>query len=614
MPGLNSIITFNKKTDPKELSKILDSINFDSSYFHESIYGDSNLDIFFSGYNEYPRQKIELGDKTLIIEGAIYNKSTEQVKAELGKILPQIAAGQGKTNALRDFMFNTDGEYIIYYIDKALSTIIIFNDALGRLPAYCHFNDNGVILARSARFLVENLPAVQFDENYMMEYFLFSAPLGNHTFFKGITRLMPCTLIVINLKSRQIKKEILYNYSFDDRLDDHPIEEYVKTLHDLFLDGVSNRASLFKDRKQVLSLSGGLDSRAILMAMLKKKIKFEAITFRDYFNLLGRDYPVVKTLEKTYNLDVKAYKLIEDNIPYFERMVAAKDGNSMMGSMGSVLYSMEVIEKEYGKNSVYYVGDEGNYITAPRYSGGKIDSTPQLVKEILLHNSLSVYGLDKIATIFGKTAKEVNDYLCNYFSKYPEKDNLHKVDHYFIWERSFKFTMEGQDRTRLFFWPMAPHYSIPYVRYAFQIKNKYLAGWQIYREFLKALEPKSASIKYANFGIAIDSPMMPLYLKIRGVATGNESLRHNLLVVLRLLKNPLSFGRKTEEWGYVSELKKYTEQLIEHDSTINSYIDSKYLLKLLKNEKYIHKMYVVANLVKYFTSVKNKQVDAMPKS
>ena len=185
---------------------------------------------------------------------------------------------------------------------------------------------------------------------------------------------MPCTLLVADLKARKCKKEQLHIYNFDDRHPDRNYMEYVKDLHDLFLEGIGNRAERFKDRTQVVSLSGGLDSRTVLVGLLKKKVPLKAITFRDYYNMLRRDYPVVKTLDKTYNLESKAYNLIEDNIPYFERMVYVKDGQSTMGSMGAVLNSMEIIEREYGKDIVYYVGDEGNYTTAPRYGGPKIDS------------------------------------------------------------------------------------------------------------------------------------------------------------------------------------------------------------------------------------------------
>jgi len=564
MPGLNTIIKFigSKTESPERLADLLKSMNFDKTYFPETIYEDGNTSIFFSGYQGYPRQRIDFDGKSIIIEGAIYNKSSEQVKAELTRILPPIAAAPAKTDALRDFMFSTDGEFVIYFIDKALSTVLIFNDALGRLPTYFHSGKDSVIIARVMKFLVGFEPNLEFDRNSLMEYFLYAAALGDHTFYKNVFRLLPCTFIAVDYKTRQVSRQTLYAYNFDDRHEDRPLKEYVKNLHDLFMAGVANRAARFPEKKQILTLSGGLDSRTNLMALLKNKVKFYPLTFRDYYNFLRRDYPVVKQLDKTYNLNLKAYRLIEDNIPYFERMVWAKDGHSIMGSMGGVLNSMEIIENEYGKDCAVYTGDEGNYITAPRYGGGKIDSTPELVRQIHLKNSLSIYSFEEVARIFGKQPSDVIDYLCDYYSRYPEKDNIHKVDHFFIFERSFKFTMEGQDRTRLFFWPMAPHYSIQYARYAFQIKNKYLNGWKIYRGLLRSLDAQSTKIKYGNFGIALDSPLMPIYLPLRALATSNETVRRNLIQAIRLAKNPLLIGSKTKEREYIGQLEDYVGDLM----------------------------------------------------
>jgi hypothetical protein len=610
MPGLNAVINFKQDTQKNGISldKILETMNLDQNYSYSTIFENKNVKVIFSGYVGYPQNKFDLGDKSLIIEGAIYNKSMEQVKNELAKILPSIADGSGKTGPLIQFMFDTDGEYVIYYIDNATSTAVIFNDAMGRLPSYYYYDDKQFILGRALKFLTGNLSTVQPNEFALIEYFLFSAPLGDRTSFKNIFRMMPCTLFVINYKSGKCDKQTPYRYNFDDRWDDRPPEQYVKELHDRFLEGVSNRVNRFKDEKHLLALSGGLDSRAILMALRKCKANFETFTYNDHFNSLGRDLPVVETLVKMYGLNNKLFKLNRESIPYMERMISLKDGCTPMGTMGSILNLMELVEKEYGRKCVYYVGDEGNYTTAPRYGGGEIGSTPELVKKIMAVNSLSAYSIEEAAKLFGKTSKEVMNYLCDYFSSYPEKDNIHKVDHYFIWERSFKFTMENQERVRIFFWPLSPHYNAKYAPYAFKIKNKYLAGWKIYAGLLKSLDERSASIKYANFGIALDSPLMPYYLPLRSLATSNETIRHNLLMVLRLLKNPTSIGRKSDEFGFIGELRKYLNNLVAQNESLKSILNTDYLSEILANDRYIFRMYIATNIVKYLTLVENKEI------
>jgi hypothetical protein len=610
MPGLNAIIGFSFNLENKlgQVENALKKMDYDSSYSHSPLYSNSKIGIYFSGYPGYPYYKTELGDNILIIEGAIYNKTQKTINDELAKILPEIIKNQNNTDPLTQFIRETDGEFIVYYIDNTASITLVFNDAMGRLPAYSYYDKNQFAIGRSMKFLRGCDPEIDFSDWGLIEYFLYSAPLGDRTVLKNVYRLMPYTLFIVDNKNGKVDKRILFKYNFDDRWDDRPLQDYVKDLHDLFVESVSTRAARFKDRKQILSLSGGLDSRANLMGLLKSKVDFQTITFNDHYNQLGRDIPVVKQLVNAYNLKSKIFKLAPENIPDMGKLVFLKDGSGLMGTMGSALDSMAITAREFGRDIVYYVGDEGNYTTAPRYGEAPIKTIPDLVKTIFAKNSLSAFSIEEVASLFGKTPGEIFDYLCTYFSLYPEKDNIHKIDHFFIWERSFKFTMENQDRVRLFFWPLAPHYGIKYAPYAFKMNNKYLAGWKIYIELLRSLDRNSVRVKYANFGIPLDSPFLTQYLYLRGLATSSETIRKKLLVILRLLRNPASIGRKREEYGYVDEVRDYIKNPTLKNKMIDSVIDSNRLNAILANEKYLYKLYAAANMIKFIDLVKTKAI------
>jgi asparagine synthase (glutamine-hydrolysing) len=605
MPGLNIVVGlgFKIETKQKQLENALKRMDYDPSYSHKALFENQNVGVYFSGYPGYPHYKAELGDKTLIIEGAIYNKSDDAIKTELASILPDVIKGSGNTEALTNFIRETDGEYIAYYIDSALSKVLIFNDAMGRLPAYSYSDKNQFVLGRSMKFMRGCAPEIRFSDWGLIEYFLYSAPLGDRTVFQDVFRLLPYSLFIIDYKNGKHEKRLLYRYNFDDRWEGRPFAEHIKNLHDLFVESVSKRAARFKERKQILSLSGGLDSRANLMGLKKSDVDFSTITFNDYYNQLGRDIPVVETLVETYGLKHKIFRLVAENIPDMEKLIFMKDGSGLMGTMGSAHNSMEITAREFGRDIVYYVGDEGNYTTAPRYGGKRPQSIPELVDTIFAKNSLSTYSIAEVGPIFGKSSKEIYDYLCDYFSGYPEKDNIHKIDRYFVWERSFKFTMENQDRVRLFFWPLAPHYGIKYAPYAFKIKNQDLAGYKVYTEFLRALDKQSVKIKYSNFGIPLESPFLSSYLKLRAIATSSETMRHKLLVVLRLLRNPTKVGLKRQEYGFVDEVREYLKGFPRKPQPNMQTIDYRQLNAVLADEKYLYKMYVAANIVKLFDMV-----------
>jgi len=609
MPGINAIAIFkNGRHATIDIANLAKQIAYDESYKHDVLFEDDGLNIIFSGYEEYPRSKSEIGENVFIIDGAIYNRKLDEVFKKLGELLTPIVAGvKPDSKKLADFVLSTDGEYTIYMVNRKSSTMIMLNDGLGRLPYYHYADDKRFIVGRAYKFIVNNIPQIQPDKNGLLEYFLFSVPLGERTFFKGISRLMPASLLVVNYKTGQYQNHSLYSYNLDERHEDKPPEYYVQNMHDLFLEGVRNRAEYFKDRKTILAMSGGLDSRAVLMALIKCGVDVQGITFRDYYNALARDLPVVKTIVEKYHVKHRLLNLPENDFKHMEKLIIGKDGMALMGLMGTVLNSMEMIEKEYGKNIVYYTGDEGNYIAAPRVGGKPIKSTPQLLDEIMKRNSLSVFAIEEVAGIFGMTAQEIRDYLCGYFESYPESENIHKVDRFFIFERSFKFTMENQDRIRLFYWPLAPHYSIEYARFAFKIKNKYLAGWKIYVGLLKALDPGSVKIKYANFGLSLDSPLLPIYLPMRALATRNETIRRNLITTLRLIRRPSFIGKKVTEQKGVAELKDLVRETMVTDNSLRDIFDIGHLGNLVDKEKFMYRMYLINNIVKYLSSVKNKQ-------
>ena len=92
----------------------------------------------FSGNREYPFQKIELRDITIGIEGVFYNRTKDQVKGEISKILSAVNENPANNRtALSQSMFAADGEFIVYYIDNATSKIAKsdWRPYLGNRPA-----------------------------------------------------------------------------------------------------------------------------------------------------------------------------------------------------------------------------------------------------------------------------------------------------------------------------------------------------------------------------------------------------------------------------------------------------------------------------------------------
>lgn len=87
----------------------------------------------------------------------------------------------------------------------------------------------------------------------------------------------------------------------------------------------------------------------------------------------------------------------------------------------------------------------------------------------------------------------------NIVDRYPENELNNKYLHFFFFEYLYKLQYEGEDRNRIFFWSVAPMYSIQFFNYALNIPDNQKKHHNLYREFLNKLSPEVARIRNANW-------------------------------------------------------------------------------------------------------------------
>jgi asparagine synthase (glutamine-hydrolysing) len=606
LPGINILLQFGSpKPIQTGLSSVMKMMRYDDTYFEEYLYTEPAVNIVFSGYKEYPKHKIDCQDKIIFIDGIIYNKTANQIKNALLKTVPECLDNtRSSINDLSDFIINSDGEYIIYFLDIKSCILVIINDCLGRLPLYYYFNRSTFISGRSLKFIVQNLPAITIDREALMEYISFLAPMGNKTFFKGIYRLMPATMLIIDYKSGNLTEKQLYAHNFDNRMENPKIDFYIQHLKNLFLEASKSRIDYIADKKIVLALSGGLDSRAVLLSLLNLKADFENVTFRDQYGNVRRELSAIKELANNYSLKHRLYDLPSNDLSKMEKLIYMMDGMSINGIMGIVLHSLELLQKIYGKDFFFLTGAGGGYILGPRFTGRKIASLDQLTRE--LFNKNSIFSVEEISRLIGKRAEDILNYFYHYFENYPEKSLQHKYDRFYIFEHLFKFSMKGEDRERRYFWSTTPLYGSKFTTFAFKISNDFLKDWKIYREFLRALDKKSIKIKYSNWGLALDSPLLPFYLPLRKLLLKNMKIKNKLIKTARFIRHPLEYSKKLNRKDDIDELKQYLKNMIEHEKHIDDYLDKEYLKTILLKESNTYRMYLLINIIKYFSNVYNK--------
>ena len=273
MPGLSFIhespLLHKGETPPPRtwldadgILSILEGLRHDSRYVVQSIHSDSSCHLSSVRHAQYPLVVLDSQEYLICIEGCLYDSGD----AKVGEIVTLARAIFGSQPAaareqLRAWLARTDGDFIVFGMEKSTSRWFMFNDMLGRLPVYCTLADHRLALARDITFIARATNNSQMDRMALAQCLLFGYPLGNRTLLQNVFRLAPATLILIAESGIQIER--LHDHDFDlCSHADRDLDSNASVLADLFVKACAARSRSMADSQQILSLSGGLDYRA----------------------------------------------------------------------------------------------------------------------------------------------------------------------------------------------------------------------------------------------------------------------------------------------------------------------------------------------------------------
>jgi hypothetical protein len=203
----------------------------------------------------------------LFLEGEIYN--TDELLAYLNEpkdlsqcsILLELFLTRGD-----EFVSLLNGEFNIVIYRKAENKITILNDHLASKPMYYMEEDSSLLFGsekKSILAVTENSSTV--DPLGLLQVFAFYQNIGDRTFIKGIKRLPPASNLTYSNGRTNLKR----NYSLKFRVPDSVPK--IDSLLDEWCDHLKQATiRRIKNKNRILiNLSGGLDSRALALAIPK---------------------------------------------------------------------------------------------------------------------------------------------------------------------------------------------------------------------------------------------------------------------------------------------------------------------------------------------------------
>ena len=509
MPGLTLLLTA-RNGDAKVPFSAAQASMLHAPDYRAALAGcGDGLIVGHVAYPEYPLRLIEHAGTLVAVEGRIYNSDSVAIEASLrGLADVAFTSPTACRDAVHRWMLEHDGEYVVLIASLGSGEVLLFNDPLGRLPLYYSVTNSELVAARECKF-VARLSGARFDRLGWAQALWLGYPLSGRTLFEGIQRL-PCGAMLSARRTAggiacSIKQ--LVQLQFDNKDTETPVVDHVRDLIDELAASCRRRGLYSGNSTNLVSLSGGQDSRAVAAALRRVDIPFSAVTFRTASGRGAREVPGAMAIASRLGMPWELFRLPDADMAQQRRLVILKDGQNYV-AMAFILPFMDALVARWGRGAVYITGDGGDKLLPSLMPAASIPSPEALVRHVEERHSLVPSGT--VEAVFGLASGTLRDDLGRVLEKYPERDLAQKAVHYTIYERGVQWLFEGEDRARFFMWQTSPFYSLPFVERAMRVPDRFKASGRLYRHIQLALAPDLASIPDANHGLSIRSPLYPL--------------------------------------------------------------------------------------------------------
>jgi asparagine synthase (glutamine-hydrolysing) len=527
MPGISLIYSCTSSLNARktDILQALDNTIHDQRFSREILCETVSCIMGYVAYAEYPVAHFDDNNFIVTLEGRIYNQTLPEIQRVLLNFAQAVFLRQESIKQdLTDWLLKTDGDFVVYMMHRATGDCMIFNDILGRLPVYYAQESTNLFVARDLRFITNLLPVVAFDRIGIAQYLLIGYSLGEKTFCENIHRLQPANLV--RLSPAGIKLTPLYSFDFESKThSNNSVDQNARELVSRFDEACKDRS--LDGYTNVLSMSGGLDSRAVGAGFNRNQIPFVGATFLDFEKAAQSDAVIAERLAKALHVPWKLFELGGIKGRDVRQLLLLKNGLSPL-MLSVILPFFGDIRETWGAKSYYVTGDGGDKALPDLRPPRHLRSMDDLMRFTISRHHF--FTLEQVATITNLSKQAIRDSFRDRFESYPEKSPDYQYVHLYIYERAFKWLFESEDRNRCYFWSVTPFYGIEFFKYAMNCPDNQKSLRHLYAQFLNLLSAEIMAIKDQNTGQMINSWKYRNKTRIKntliGIVTQSETTAH----------------------------------------------------------------------------------------
>jgi len=398
-------------------------------------------------------------------------------------------------------------------------------------------NQDFYVITREIAFIINNFN-VSIDRIALAQYLLLGYPISERTLFSDVNRIQPAS--IISIENNKLNYKNLINHNFSNISFKSPLnDKLLKDLELIFLESIKTRS---EKQRNVLSLSGGCDSRALLCGFLKLGIPYKSFTYLDFEKTASDDMKIATLLQRSFNFDWTPILLEKTKQSECDFLFDIKAGLNHLG-MSFMIQLLNQILINADQNIILFTGDGGDKILRDITPHKNVSSLRSLVDYLIYNNA--VFPLEIVSDLTNINKKDIYDILYSLLQSYPEKKISSKYIHFLIKERAFKWLFEGEDRNRFFFWSTTPFYSLPLFKYSMSIDHKIKSNFQLYKKLIQCLNPSADKIAYTNWkaNISIKYPNVFRQLSINS----KKAFEKSIGIILKKSNNNIFLNPSSSE-------------------------------------------------------------------
>lgn len=499
-----------------------------------------------------------VADTYLFLEGEIYNRGDLRAHLAGGDELPVcrlLLALYQKYG--QDFVQYLNGEFNIVIYEKKKHRLLIINDHIASKPIYYLEQPGKLIFGSEKKSIVAiSSGSNEIDKLGMLQFFAFTHNLNSATFIKNLHFLPPASILAYQSGKTHIMRYRATGISkFKHKTDVRSlIEEYCEKLKQAMELRLQGKDSI------LLNLSGGLDSRALALA-------------------IPRDFRPINTRTKGLqdSLEVKYAVKIAQRLQ-FNHYIEATDAVPFSWALPKVVWRTECTVNFFNCLSIAnhaVMRKKGKFLITGVY--GNTSTGDAIRPQMLIPVSWQQFMANmykKITTRFRLTANQIfrksfleryasdlRDSFNDSFEDIDAESNVERYEHWVAYVKQPRTTLGPAPVDTYLFEHVRPFLDRDYLDFVLSLPIKLRFGQTLYQAAIHKLGPEIRDIPYANTN-----------LKIRDSITGN---RLNLLLSL----SQQSFNRACRRlgWSPVNPYIKAGEEdfaaLIRGDKNFKNYLE-----------------------------------------